>query len=109
MVAEAKTTLAKEGVLEAALAYYRTAMNPALRDPALSDLDAKIATARIAVPTLYLHGEIDGCIAPEISESMGQVFSGAFERIVLDGVGHFVHAEAPDAVAEHIQRFVGAL
>jgi len=28
MVAEAKTTLAKEGVLEAALAYYRTAMNP---------------------------------------------------------------------------------
>ena len=87
--------LAEPGVLGAALAYYRTAMNPALRDPAFDKTENRIGVDPIAVPTLYLHGREDGCVGVEVSEGMEPLFSGRFRRVVLEGAGHFLHWEKP--------------
>lgn len=88
-------TLAQPGVLDAALAYYRTAMNPAMRDPAFDATENRIGVDPISVPTLYVHGADDGCIGVEVSEGMESMFTGRFRRIVIDGAGHFVHWEKP--------------
>lgn len=88
-------TLAAPGVLGAALAYYRTAMNPALRDPAFDAVESRIGVDPIKVPALYLHGKDDGCVGVEVSEGMDPLFTGRFRRVVVDGAGHFVHWEKP--------------
>lgn len=54
---------------------------------------------RIEVPTLYLHGARDGCIGPEIGVGAERWFTGGYRREVLAGVGHFLAAEAPAAIA----------
>jgi pimeloyl-ACP methyl ester carboxylesterase len=90
-----KQTLAAPGVLEAALGYYRTAMNPALRDPAFESVEGRMGVDPISVPTLYVHGSVDGCVGVEVSEGMEPCFTGKFRRVVIDGAGHFVHWEKP--------------
>ncbi|EHR72844.1 putative hydrolase or acyltransferase of alpha/beta superfamily [Burkholderiales bacterium JOSHI_001] len=62
---------------------------------------------RLAVPTLVIHGEVDGANHPSTSAGKEGFFSGRYERIVLPGVGHFPQREATPAVAEAILRFVG--
>src|SRR5437773_2180060 len=47
-----KATFAKPGVLAAALGYYRHTFNPALQVAELDDLQAKLLTDPISVPTL---------------------------------------------------------
>jgi pimeloyl-ACP methyl ester carboxylesterase len=92
-----KATLAAPGVLSAALAYYRTALDPSLRDPALDSVENRFGSDPIGVPTLYVHGGRDGCIGVEVTSGMERSFSGAFRAVVLDHVGHFVHWEDPVA------------
>jgi pimeloyl-ACP methyl ester carboxylesterase len=62
------------------------------------------ATKRLATPTLFLQGAADGVTLPSASENMARLHSGPFERIVLDGLGHFLPREAPALVAEHLVR-----
>lgn len=68
--------------------------------PALLDaMSEAIARAqRIDCHTLVIHGGADGCVVPEASEGTGDHVGGDYRRVVLDGVGHFPHREAPDAV-----------
>jgi pimeloyl-ACP methyl ester carboxylesterase len=56
----------------------------------------------LAAPTLMLQGASDFCDAPEESEGLEAHFAGPYRRLVLDGVGHFPHREAPDVVASHL-------
>ena len=73
-----------------------------------------------AMPILYLHGDDDGCMAPDyiawverVLPPGGDVF--VVERIlqpgsdafVVEGAGHFLQLEQPDAVARHIVDFIG--
>lgn len=87
--------------LPAPLAYYRGMVRP---------FGAAMARVRrrerIEVPVLHLHGAIDGCIAPEIGHDQAR-HCRALEARVLPGVGHFLHLEDPNAVAEQIAAFVG--
>jgi hypothetical protein len=57
---------------------------------------------------LLLHGWPDRVTIPAASEKVALKYSGPFERIVVDGVGHFLPREAPDVVAEHLVRHFGA-
>lgn len=91
-----KDVLAAPGVLAAALAYYRTALNPALRDPALDAVERRYGVDAITVPTLYVHGERDGCIGVEVTTDMAALFPGGLTRVVMPSVGHFVHWEDPE-------------
>lgn len=58
----------------------------------------------LAVPTLMIQGDSDFCDAPSESEGQTQFFSGEYERVLLECVGHFPHREAPDPVAILIER-----
>jgi pimeloyl-ACP methyl ester carboxylesterase len=54
---------------------------------------------RLTVPTLMIQGASDRCDAPSESEGLDALFTGGYRRLLLGGVGHFPHREAPEAVA----------
>ncbi|MCK1319652.1 MULTISPECIES: alpha/beta hydrolase [unclassified Bradyrhizobium] len=95
---------AQPGVLTQTLAYYRQLFAPP-SDAAAQALEA-LATGPITVPSLYLHGADDGCISAQLSEGMEAAFTNGLERVVMPEVGHFLHLEQPDAVFDHILRFI---
>jgi pimeloyl-ACP methyl ester carboxylesterase len=63
------------------------------------------AAGPIVVPTIYLHGEHDGCIGPEIAEGQEEYFSALFEMVKLADAGHFLHLERPAEVNGAILRW----
>jgi pimeloyl-ACP methyl ester carboxylesterase len=96
-----KATLAKPGVLTAALSYYRHSLNPPSDVPSSDGI-----TPRIQIPTLYIHGREDGCIGVELTDDVAQFFDNEFRKVVIDGAGHFVHQEKPELVNRVILEFL---
>ncbi len=76
------------------LSYYRSLRSP--KD--LRRLRGLLETAPIPVPSLYLHGERDGCVGLELIHGQEQYFSALFETIRFAEAGHFLHLERPDEV-----------
>jgi pimeloyl-ACP methyl ester carboxylesterase len=70
--------------------------------------DADESSTGIEVPALVVAGAQDGCIGPELFEGADDAFADRCRCIRVRGVGHFVHQERPDVVADEIVRFVGA-
>ena len=62
----------------------------------------------LSTPTLMIQGESDFCDAPSESEGLEAYFTGRYQRALLDGIGHFPHREAPDEVAEAVNRHLQA-
>jgi pimeloyl-ACP methyl ester carboxylesterase len=56
----------------------------------------------ISTPTLMIQGADDYCDPPSESEGRERYFVGGYHRLLLEGVGHFPHREAPDIVADSI-------
>jgi pimeloyl-ACP methyl ester carboxylesterase len=46
-----------------------------------------------------IQGAADSCDPPSTSEGLEEYFAD-YRRIVVDGVGHFPHREAPNLVAK---------
>ena len=80
---------------EAALGYYRAMFDPQRADPALAALRADMARP-IAVPTLALCGAQD--LRAELMTDQARYFSGEYAYQEVDGAGHFLHREQPQAV-----------
>jgi pimeloyl-ACP methyl ester carboxylesterase len=99
--------LQQPGVLSQTLGYYRQLFAPPSTDPAVQAREAQ-ANGVIHAPSLYLHGVEDGCMSVDLSDGMEAVFKNGLQRIVMPGVGHFLHLEQPDEVADHIVRFLKA-
>ncbi|EJT04273.1 alpha/beta hydrolase, partial [Rhizobium sp. CCGE 510] len=55
----------------------------------------------ITTPLLQLHGADDGCIFPQQVDD-GHRFAARHAMEVVPDVGHFLHIEAPEAIAERI-------
>jgi pimeloyl-ACP methyl ester carboxylesterase len=55
-------------------------------------------TGQITVPTLMIQGASDSCDLPPASEGKEKHFLNGYKRVLLSGVGHFPHREAPDEV-----------
>ena len=89
------------------LNYYRIRWKNAVGKPAYAAeqgrLDRK-PPAKIACPTIYVQGEADACDLLHGADGQERVFSGGYERVTLEGVGHFPHRENPYAVADAINR-----
>jgi pimeloyl-ACP methyl ester carboxylesterase len=67
-------------------------------DPRYDDLRVRLdAIDHLTVPTLMIQGGADFCDPPSESAGLEHHFD-TYRRIVLDGVGHFPHREAPDTV-----------
>ena len=85
------------------LHYYRTRWGGALTLRAYAGLQAQLDAkpkAHITVPTLYAQGGADACDLPKSSEDQAGQFTGAYERVLLKGLGHFPHREDPKAIAK---------
>jgi len=102
---EIKGTFRQPAVLKAALGYYRSQFNPALRHPSMADIWKRLNDP-IPVSTMYLHGINDGCIGVETTEGMEADFLYDFEKHVIPSAGHFVHQEQPEIVNRLITRFL---
>lgn len=86
--------------LAAALAYYR-AMPASLSEPR----NRRALFKKIQVPALALRGSQDGCIGPEMFEGQEHCFAAEYRLQTLDGAGHFMQAEAPQAFASAVLDF----
>ncbi len=82
--------------VEVVLHAYRFRWGAAAPDPRYAALEQRLLPQPIiTVPTLVLHGELDGASLVASSEGKEPYFSGPYERRVLPGVGHYVPREAP--------------
>ncbi len=103
-VAAAKRALHDGGNLAAALGFYRAAFG---EGPRLAEYDAieAPATEPLTQPTLHLHGATDGCIGADVAE-LARTLSPWMHIDIVDGVGHFLHLEAPEIVNARILDFL---
>lgn len=87
--------------MPAPLGYYR-----ALKSlPTIGRVRRLLGERPIVVPTMYLHGERDGCIDPSLADGQEAHFSALFETIRFADAGHFLHLERPDEVNAAISRW----
>ena len=83
---------------------YRSRWLPAeATDPRYEALQQRLhETEHLAIPTLMLQGAADTCDSPSESAGLDQYFTAGYQRLVLEGVGHFPHREAPPQVARAV-------
>lgn len=91
-----KKTLANPVTLSIALGYYRQMFRGAFTN---KDLREK-SSANIPVDCLAIAGRNDGCIGIECLEQQAAGFDANYRLEVIDGAGHFCHAEKPLAFNE---------
>jgi len=79
-------------------------------DHRYDQLQAKLKDiVEIEVPTLMIQGASDFCDLPSASENQEKYFPNGYERIVLDGIGHFPHREAPAHVVDAALRLLRSI
>jgi pimeloyl-ACP methyl ester carboxylesterase len=86
-----------------ALEYYRWSVRSTTRTDGRRY--RRLMSAPIGVPTLQLHGSLDGCVLPRTAQGSGQYVAADYEWRLLDGVGHFPHQEAPELVTSELLRW----
>ena len=102
-----KDALRDPANLAAAIGYYRAAVGTTPPDAALEREQAALAQTP-PQPTLYLHGERDGCMGVELAAAAGDFLApGSRVEIVAD-TGHFLHVERPDVVNRLVLDWVTA-
>jgi pimeloyl-ACP methyl ester carboxylesterase len=82
---------------------YRHRFGNASGDPRYAAIEAQLAAQpKIAVPTINLHGAVDGVVAIESSKAHHKYFTDRYERRVLSNIGHNPPQEAPDSFADAV-------
>lgn len=99
-------TFKNDGVLKAAINYYRCFFDVSKLSRDEIEQMKKNSMEKIKVPSLYLHGEDDGCIGIELCEGMEDFFCGNFEKIIIEGAGHFIHLDKPEEFNNTILEFL---
>jgi pimeloyl-ACP methyl ester carboxylesterase len=81
---------------------YRWRIGVAEGEPAYDDLEAQLAKAPVvSVPTITMEGDANGAPHPEPS-AYREKFPGPYEHRNVEGVGHNLPQEAPEAFAQAI-------
>jgi pimeloyl-ACP methyl ester carboxylesterase len=103
-VQRAKDCMSQPEHLEAALGYYRATLGAGKRDPRYDAIQSA-ATDPPPQPTLYLHGENDGCIGVEVARMADEMYLSMKLQVVRDA-GHFLQLEQPDVVNQLIVNWI---
>ncbi|MEV4609421.1 alpha/beta hydrolase [Neorhizobium sp. LMR1-1-1.1] len=86
---------------------YRVRWGEADPEPQSAWLEDRIKETRsLSLPSIYFQGAEDGVNPPELSENLHEKFSGPFDRILLQNVGHFPQREDPETVARELAIFL---
>jgi pimeloyl-ACP methyl ester carboxylesterase len=84
---------------------YRSRFLPDPVDHRYDELHRRMSgIAQLRVPTLVINGSADNCDPPSSFDEMENSFTGGYELLTLDGVGHFPPREAPEPVAKALIR-----
>ena len=84
---------------------YRHRFGSIAGDPAYEDIETRLAEQpSFGVPSIVLQGRDDGVDPPREEDSDRQHFGGFYERQIIDGTGHNLPQEAPDAFAAAVLR-----
>jgi pimeloyl-ACP methyl ester carboxylesterase len=59
------------------------------------------------LPSLYLHGCDDGCMAVDVTEWAAKVLPDGSDVAVVEHAGHFLQLDQPEKVAELVLQFIG--
>jgi pimeloyl-ACP methyl ester carboxylesterase len=104
-VAKCKEAIGNPENLTAALSYYRATFDPSTHVAQYEE--AQQASAGIPPqPTLYLHGERDGCIKTGPISDVEALLSGGSRAEMIESAGHFLHLEQPGRVEELVLEFL---
>jgi pimeloyl-ACP methyl ester carboxylesterase len=96
-----RETLTPDGALEAALSYYRALARLRFQPEIVAQV-----TQPVAVPLLAIFGANDPGAA--LSDGEEAHFTGEYRREIIDGAGHFVHREQPQATTRLLLEWLGA-
>ncbi len=83
--------------------------NGAWLDPAFRAWDISDAAAGITVPTLVVQGLADPYGTAEQVRVATRVIPAPVETLLLPGIGHSPHLEAPEATLAAVARFAGGV
>jgi len=83
--------------LRAVLAYYRAVPGMLLRRDSWRYL-----LQPIQVPATVICGGADGCILPSSFEDQAHLFGRGYTLERMDGIGHFMHLQAPEPFAQRV-------
>ena len=107
-VPHVKDALRDPANLAAALGYYRATLGGVglSTDPEINALQTA-SSGPVPVPTLYLHGQDDGCMGVELAEAARPFLPTEGSRVeIVEKSGHFLHLERPDVVNPLILEFL---
>jgi pimeloyl-ACP methyl ester carboxylesterase len=77
-------------------------------DPSYAGDDAALEPLPVlADPMLVIHGAVDAVNPPHTSAGKEAWFSGVYQRVLVDGVGHFPQREAPQNFIKTVLEFCG--
>ncbi len=84
---------------------YRVRYGYVAADPAYAAIEARLAaTPEITVPTINIHGLADGVHPAPAKDRQAALFTGGYERLLIERVGHNAPQEAPAVFADAVLR-----
>lgn len=75
---------------------------------AFDSFDISSRSPSIKTPVLFISGSDDFLVTPEMVRASAKKIRGS-KVVVLDGVGHFPHTEAPDRFNREVSEFLRAI
>jgi pimeloyl-ACP methyl ester carboxylesterase len=101
--AECAASFENQDYVDVVLHSYRHRNGEAAGDARYDALEATLSKRpNISVPSIALQGAEDRVTFARTTEDHARFFSGAYERRLLPGVGHFIPREAPQAVIDAV-------
>ena len=103
-IKDVKQTLAAPNGVEQALGYYRAMLQFQMSQP---DVAQRFLTEPLGVPTMVVIGGNEPLLGRP-QEGDEKFFAAEFRQDFVDGAGHFVQREQPEALTRLILEWVGA-
>ena len=101
-----KDCLRDRANLSAAIGYYRAALGAPAQSRSGFEAEQRALAETPPQPTLYLHGDRDGCIGVDLVRDAEAQLSPGSRLSIVEGTGHFLHLEKPDEVNAEILGWV---
>ncbi|MBI3217282.1 MAG: alpha/beta fold hydrolase [Mycobacterium sp.] len=105
-IAHVRDALGDPANWRAALATYRATIRDTTPLPRYRHLHRSWISDPI-VPVLYLHGADDGCMTADFTRWVSPILPTGSRAAIVEGAGHFLALEQPEAVGSRILEFIG--